>query len=176
MKTLKEIRSDFDLSPQELSSQLKYFMRQNIDWDVYLPTIGKNLQRPLVWTLEQKRELINSMLIGRHIPHCAIVNIVDPADNSKDILQIIDGKQRLSTMVEFVSNVFPLEIDGKEYFFIDLPEEYQLAIKHFHFRYYVINEEFGNPMTDQQKINWFKFINFAGTPQEAEHLKNLTQI
>lgn len=173
MKTVEELRNQIDFYPQEISSQLKYFIRQDIDWDVFLPTKGKNLQRPLVWTLEQKRELINSVLIGRHIPHCAIINIVNPKDRQSDILQIIDGKQRLSTLVAFASDGFTLLIDGKEYLYSELPKDYQQAISYFHFRYYVVNEPYDKPMTDQQKINWFKFINFAGTPQDAEHLRSL---
>jgi hypothetical protein len=174
MKTIRELRDVMDFYPNELSSQLKYFTRQNIDWNVYLPTKGKNLQRDFVWSLEQKRELINSMLIGRHIPHCAIVNIVDPNNDHKDILQVIDGKQRLSAMVDFYENKFTIELEGNEYYFKDLPNDYQLAISHYHFRYYVVNEPYGSPMTDEQKINWFKFINFAGTPQDAEHLRGLS--
>lgn len=173
MKTVRELRNQIDFFPQELSSQLKYFTRQKIDWDVFLPTKNKNLQRDFVWDLNQKRELINSILIGRHIPHCAIVSIIDPNDTHKDILQVIDGKQRLSTMVAFVQDKFTILIDGKEFLFSELPEDYQQAISHFHFRYYVVNEPWGQPMTDQQKINWFRFINFAGTPQDAEHLQSL---
>ena len=174
MKTIRELRQLMDFYPTEVSSQLRYFIRQNIDWDVYLPTKGKNLQRDFVWTLEQKRELINSMLIGRHIPHCAIVNIVNPKDNKSDIWQIIDGKQRLSAMVDFYQNKFTIEIDGIGYHFKDLPDDYQLAVSAYNFRYYVVNEPFETPMTDEQKINWFKFINFAGTPQDAEHLRGLS--
>lgn len=173
MKSIRELRNIIDFNPSEISSQVKYFSKKNIDWNVFLTTKGKNLQRDFVWTLEQKRELINSILIGRHIPHCAIVNIVDPKDDSKDIYQIIDGKQRLSSMIDFYENKFTIIIDNKEYYFNDLPNDYQLAISHFHFRYYVVNEPWGNPMTDDQKINWFKFINFAGTPQDTEHLNSL---
>lgn len=173
MKTVKELRSVIDFNPTECASSLWYFVKQNIDWSVYLPTKGINLQRDFVWTLEQKRELINSMIIGRHIPHMAIVNIVDPEDNKKDIWQIIDGKQRLWTMVCFYKNTFTIDIDGICYYFKDLPEDYQLAISHFYFKYYVVNESYNNPITDQQKINWFKFINFAGTPQDAKHMKSL---
>lgn len=173
MKTIIELREVINFYPNELSSQLKYFTRQNIDWNVYLPTKCKNLQRDFVWTLEQKRELIKSMLICRHIPHCAIVNIGDPNNDHKDILQIIDGKQRLSAMVDFYENKFTIELEGKEYYFKDLPNDYQLEISHYYIKYYVVNERFGSPMTDEQKINWFKFINFAGTPQDAEHLRGL---
>lgn len=31
-----------------------------------------------------------------------------------------------------------------------------------------------NSITDLQKITWFKFINFAGTTQEVEHLNSLS--
>ena len=34
----------------------------NLDFDVFLPSIGKNLQRELCWTLHQKQELIMSVL------------------------------------------------------------------------------------------------------------------
>lgn len=175
MKTVKELRNQLDFYPQEISSQVRYFFRQNIDWDVYLPTRKKYLQRPFVWNIDQKMELINSVLIGRHIPHCAIVNIVDPNDNHKDILQIIDGKQRLSTLFDFINDKFTLEIDGFGFLFSELPSDYQQAINCFHFRYYIVNEPFDKPMTDQQKINWFKFINFAGTPQDAKHLQSLSE-
>lgn len=173
MKSIIELRSLMDFYPHELSSQLKYFSKHYIDWNVYLPTKCINLQRDFVWSLEQKRELINSILIGRHIPHLAIINIVDRRCGTKDILQIIDGKQRLSSMIDFYENKFTIELENKEYFFNDLPNDYQLAISHYHFRYYVVNEPYETQITDEQKINWFKFINFAGTPQEKSHLELL---
>jgi len=174
MKSIKEIRLNYEFNPQEVTFRLKYFLNQNIDWNVYLKSKDRFLQRDFVWTIEQKRELINSVLIGRHIPHCAIVNIVDPADKRKEIFQIIDGKQRLSTLISFYLNEFTIVIDGDEYYFKDLPNDYQLVISGFYFRCYIINEPFDNPMTDEQKINWFKFINFAGTPQDNDHIRSLS--
>jgi uncharacterized protein with ParB-like and HNH nuclease domain len=173
MKTIKELRSQIDFYPQEVTSSVKYFKNLNIDWNVFLPTKNKNLQRDFVWTIEQKRELINSVLIGRHIPHCAIINIVDSENELQEIYQIIDGKQRLSTLLNFVDNKFTIDIEGKEYLFSELPNDYQLAINNFYFRYYVVNEPYDNRMSDQQKINWFRFINYAGTPQDSEHLRSL---
>lgn len=59
MKSLQEIRLCHDLQPIECSSQIKYFKGLDIDWNVYLPSRKRNLQRDFVWTLEQKRELID---------------------------------------------------------------------------------------------------------------------
>ena len=35
---------------------IKHEHDYTIDYDVYLPSIGKNLQRPFCWSLQQKRE------------------------------------------------------------------------------------------------------------------------
>ena len=86
---------------------------------------------------------------------------------------IIDGKQRLSTIFDFIDDKFTVEIESKEYLFSELPEDYQEAITYYHFRYYVVNESWDTRITDDQKVAWFKFINFAGTPQDAVHLNGL---
>lgn len=173
MKTIRELRDVLDFHPEELTSRLANFVREEIDWDVYLPTKGKNLQRGFVWSLDQKRELINSVLLGRHIPHCAIINKLDPSGKVDGILQIIDGKQRLSSLVAFYQNEYTIELEGKEYYFKNLPLDYRQAVSNFYFRYYVVNEYHDKLISDEQKINWFKFLSFAGTPQDKEHLRNL---
>jgi uncharacterized protein with ParB-like and HNH nuclease domain len=177
MKSLNEIRYSFDLNPQEQSTSVKYLKRNSkdieIDWDVYLPTINKNLQRDFVWDIEQKRELIWSILLGRHIPHLAIINSICDENFNKDKYLIIDGKQRLSTIFKFIDDEFSILIEGSEYLFSELPNDYKNAILNYYFRTYMVNEQFDNRITDQDKINWFKFINFSGTPQDKEHLESL---
>jgi hypothetical protein len=36
-----------------------------------------------------------------------------------------------------------------------------------------LNEPLDTRITDDQKISWFKFINFSEIPQDAEHLNSL---
>ena len=77
MKSIKELRTVLRFHPQEINSSIKHFAeKDNIDFDVYLPTKGKNLQRDFVWTLLQKREIIWSILMNRHIPRMSMLNIV----------------------------------------------------------------------------------------------------
>ena len=59
MKTIRQLRNQLDFYPNEVASSIKYFRKNNIDWNVYLETKGMNLQRDYCWTLTQKRELIN---------------------------------------------------------------------------------------------------------------------
>jgi uncharacterized protein with ParB-like and HNH nuclease domain len=172
MKTIQELRAN-KMKTVSLSSTLKHIISQNIDWDVYLPTKGKNLQRGLVWDISQKRELFWSVLMGRHIPAMAFINIVDPQDDGKEIWQIIDGKQRLSSLIGFISNDFTLIVDGKEYFYTELPADWRNEIRNCYIKYDVVHEQIGNPITDEAKITWFKAINFAGTEQDRLFYDNL---
>lgn len=174
MKPIRELRQSLPFLPQVVNSHLKYFCENaNIDFDVFLPSKGFNLQRDFVWTIEQKRELIWSILIKRNIPSLALINIITEDSGSDGIFQVIDGKQRLSAMFDFYNNKFTLLIDGKEYYYKDLPTDYQRAIGGYAFSYYLVNEEYNNKITDEQKIQWFMYINFAGTPQDKEHFEKL---
>jgi len=173
MKEIKELRNVLDFYPQEINSWLKFMVDKQIDFDVFLPTKNKNLQRDFVWDIRQKRELIWSILMNRHIPRMAIINTWSEGDNIEGCYQVIDGKQRLSAMIDFYNNKFQLEVEGNLYFYKDLPEDYQRVIACYAIPYLVVNEDYGNKITDEQKITWFKYINFAGTPQDEEHLKSL---
>jgi len=148
-----------------------------LDFDVYLPTKGKNLQRPFCWTLQQKSELIISVLKGIKLPPLSII-IDDLSEANKadgKVYRVIDGKQRLSTLISFFKGEFPLTFEGVDYYFSELDEWGQRAIS-----YLSIHADFayeysasGDPISDDEKIAWFEMINFAGTPQDIEHLNNL---
>lgn len=174
MKTISELRNVLKFHPLGINSSIKYFAEHcNIDFEVYLPTRGINLQRDYVWTLAQKRELIWSILMNRHIPKMAMLNVVSEKEDTKGTYQVIDGKQRLSAMIDFYKGAYTLEIDGTEYYFNQLPKEYQRVIAGYMFSYDIVDEDYGYKFTDEDKINWFCYINFAGTPQDVEHLKRL---
>jgi len=146
-----------------------------VDFDVYLPSIGKNLQRDFVWTKEQKSELIISVLKGITLNSLAIILDKGPRMDSPTVMRIIDGKQRLSTMLDFYKGLFSISVKGNEYFYEDLEEDAQRLIKYYSFRArtaYEYTQE-NEPIADEEKIAWFEMINFAGTPQDAQHLENL---
>lgn len=168
MKTINELRSQINFPVREINYMVKYFFQKNIDYDVFLKTKGYNLQRSFVWNTQQKRELIWSILINRNIPRMAIINTIN------DEFLIIDGKQRLNAIYEFINNKFTLIIDRVKYYFADLPPEYQRAINSFNLSFYEHLESFDNSLTDDQKITWFTLINFSGTLQDLKHMKKLT--
>lgn len=142
-----------------------------IDFDVFLPTKGMNLQRPFCWTLEQKQQLIISLLKGIYVPKLAI--LVAANDNKNHVYQIIDGKQRLNAMLSFMRDEFPIVFECREYLFSQCEKEIQFAIKTYSPQCEVAYFYDDDPISDDAKVQWFQQINFAGTPQDTEHLNHL---
>jgi len=167
-KQLPSLRSSF-LERQDIGSgnlcivQGKDVLRKKFDFEVYLPSRGINLQRDLCWTLTQKQALIESVIIRRSIPPISVVLTLD------DVYQVIDGKQRLSAFIEYIQGGF----DFCGYYCNDLPKEYLGQIqRHFICAYRLCDYE-DRLITDDDKIEWFQWINFAGTPQDIAHMERL---
>lgn len=152
-----------------------------LDFNVYLHTKNKNLQRDFCWSLESKSEFILSILKGIRIPNISIIlkKYVHENETRDEILQIIDGKQRLSAILDFIDNKFPVIFNGEKYYFNDLDESAQYEIEHgvplVNIAYeWIYDDGIDNVIiSDDEKIAWFKMINFAGTPQDIEHLNYL---
>lgn len=164
-------KPEFDTN-SSITLRVDWIRKQyKVDFDVYLPTYEKNLQRPLVWTLLQKQQLILSILKGAYIPNVSAVEVVN-SDGETLEFQIIDGKQRMSTVFAFLDGKFPLvDGDGNKYYFKDLPTLLQNRVSRYYFTINVAYSDPENRITDQQKVEWFKFINFAGTAQDYEHME-----
>lgn len=143
-----------------------------IDWDVYLPSKNMNLQRGFVWTLEQKQELIYSIFKGIQLPPISVIQ--HRHDDGKMTYKIIDGKQRLSTILSFVKNEFPIVWNNQEYFFDDMDKSIKgELLYHGLFRSNIGYEYDDSPISDEDKIKWFNQINWAGTQQDKEHIQKL---
>jgi len=165
---IREIQN-WDLRAEPQNMWIKYLDTYKWDFDIYLPTRGINLQRPLVWTDKQKGELIYSIYSQRYIP---AIYLICPWTTDMTF-EVLDGKQRLNAMMGFLKDEFPVVINGESFLFSELPSDYQRFYQSYGPQFRVIFE--GNtPFTDDQKIRWFGLINFAGTPQDEEHMKLLT--
>ncbi len=163
------------MSTENLSSLVENHYNDIYDMDVFLPSKGKNLQRDHVWTLLQQQEFIISILKGIKIANISWIQY----KSSPDIIgggvtyKVIDGKQRLTAAFKFIKNEFPILVNGVEYFFKDFHDSAKYEIESFSFTVYVAYEYDYDMISDDNKIAWFEMINFAGTPQDIEHLNNL---
>lgn len=146
----------------------------NIDFDVYLPTLKMNLQRDFVWKDYQKQEFILSIFKKVILPPVSV--IINDTEEEKKYL-IIDGKQRIKTIIDFLSNAFPVIIDKDKYYFESLDDESKSFLKnHLLCGYVMYSSDLIDPISDFQKIQWFSYINFAGTPQDKKHKDQLLDL
>lgn len=121
--SLDSILSRYTSHRDYLHDRIYNERRANLDGDV-------DFQRDYVWTLEQKQQLIYSILNEMPIGNFYInaFNVYSVAkelgvttqelSNLNDVLY--DGKQRISTIVSFMLNEFPVVINGEDYFFGNL--------------------------------------------------------
>ena len=173
MKTppaLREIQN-WDLRAEPQNIWVKYLKSYTWDFEIYLPTRGINLQRPLVWTDKQKGELIYSIYAQRYIPAIYLIRSWERDEH----FEVLDGKQRLNSMMGFLKDEFPVVINGESFLFSELPDDYKRTYQSYAPTFRVIHES-EKPFTDDQKIRWFGLINFAGTPQDEEHMNFLQNV
>lgn len=177
--SLKEIRGEkfpFHINRNNSTFRLKDLILgpdYRFDFEVFLPSIGMNLQRDLVWTQEQKAQLILSILKGIRIPPMTFVLQKDRLTSPDQVWEVIDGKQRLTAMIEYLNFEFAIRWKGRDYYFGDLPRDCKQEILNFE---PIADIGYSYPdrlISDADKIRWFELINFAGTPQDAEHFDRL---
>ncbi len=72
--------------------------------------VNRRYQRKLVWTHEEKQKLIGSILKKYPIPAILLAE----RDSAHGTFEIIDGLQRLHSIISFIENAFPFE-DGRNF-------------------------------------------------------------
>lgn len=130
-------------------------------------------QRGLVWTLNQKRDYILALFNGKATIEPTIVEYFKD-DYKIHMMEVLDGKQRLTTIFDFIDNKFSIIVDGNEVYFKDLIEKDQrFLFKHDVKKTRVMPRDISKKVSIQDKIDLFLEINEKGTKMPDEHLKKI---
>lgn len=70
--------------------------------------VNRKYQRKLVWTLDEKQSLIDSLVRDYPIP---LILLADASESGSTYYEIMDGMQRLNAIFSFIDNVYP--VNGK---------------------------------------------------------------
>lgn len=154
--------------------RLKYKDEDPLDFDEKIewnPTVIVNdketpYQRDLVWTLQEKQLLIESIYndidIGKFVIRTRPFEyFYGKNKGSKDI---VDGKQRLHTLYEFVNDEFP-DINGNYW------SDFSKIAQRKFFRFGRLTYgQIGETATDEEVLKIFLNINFAGVQMSVEHI------
>lgn len=131
--------------------------------------IDPEFQRNKVWNSKQKCELVESILMGIPIP---IMYLFEQKDGRR---QVVDGRQRITTIVEFLNNEFPLKnlkiLKGKNFnncCFKDLDPKYQIRFEDYQLFFYIIQP----PTAERVKYDIFDRVNRGGTRLNNQEMRN----
>jgi len=130
-------------------------------------------QRGHVWGELRQRNLIKSIIQG--IPIASIV-LNDRSKNKawggiwKKHLAVIDGKQRMTAVLDFVDSRFAVPgewfgLDGQNYLFCELPVARQRGFRHHPMAF---SEVSLGSLEEEQEV--FELVNFGGVPQGESDL------
>ncbi len=156
-------------SPEHIRVSTKTFSLRNIidlieQRDLEL---APDFQRYRVWNSQQKSRLVESILLQIPLPAFYF------AEDSEGMMHIVDGLQRLSTVSDFVENVFSLK--GMEYldnirgkYFRELPPPMRRRIHNAQIVVHVIDPKTPTGI----KYDIFKRINTGGTPLNHQEIRH----
>lgn len=92
-------------------------------YDESILMVNRKYQRKLVWTLEEKRQFIDTIIKEYPVPLFLFVDSKEKCEEKEEerpYKEIIDGLQRLEAIISFISNEYAIVMDGKfKYFDID---------------------------------------------------------
>ena len=145
--------------------------------DVEIPLF----QRKYVWTIKQASALIESFLSGLPVPPVFFYQ----ADNKK--LIVIDGQQRIRTIVDFLDGyygdvaangtrrVFALELSNKSPFnakrYVDLNDDDRRKLRFSTLRGITIRQ-ISPQNSDSSMYQVFERLNTGGTPLKPQEIRN----
>lgn len=144
-----------------------YELKRKYDSQIKRIILDAEFQRENVWKLSQKAELIESILMGLPLP------IFYFNQDKLGRLIVVDGRQRLTALFEFMSEKWQLkglkvltELNGKK--FADLDPVVQGQIEDYQIQAHVIQP----PTPDRIKFDIFDRVNRAGTKLNKQEIRN----
>ena len=150
--------------------QLNYSQRQLGSLINMVTSFGVDMapdyQRGLVWTDEDKVKLIDSIFQQVDIGKFVFRKLPYAADAPS--YEIVDGKQRLSALIDFVYDQFPY----KGRYWSQLSQADRGFIEDYQSSYAQLDETF----TRQQVLDLFVRLNTGGRPMDPAHLDRVAEM
>lgn len=129
--------------------------------------IDPDFQRGNVWAPKQKRELVESVLMGIPLP---MIYLFESKDGKR---QVVDGRQRISSMLEFLKGKFQLRdlkilTEFNNCYFSDLSPKMQGLFEDFQLYFYIIQP----PTPERIKYDIFDRVNRGGSRLNNQEMRN----
>ncbi|EKD28585.1 MAG: hypothetical protein ACD_79C00270G0004 [uncultured bacterium] len=142
-------------------------LKRKFDKNPPLLKLDPDFQRENVWNEKQKSELIESILMGIPLP------LIYVKEDNNGVYIIIDGRQRLTTLFDFMNNKFSLKnlkilkrLNNND--FKNLEQKYQNKIEDCSLTLHVVKP----PTPDRVTFDLFDRVNRGGTRLNNQEMRN----
>jgi len=154
IKENRKYRTNF--SDYTVETWVSFFERNRLNLSPYY-------QRDYVWGFNEQQQFLRSLISG--LPVSAISTV---KDEKEFVYEIVDGKQRLTTLKLFVENEIPIHLNGESIYYKDLTLGERNAFESASLPMISLKDA-----DESEKIKYFLNINFSGVPQSEDHRKKL---
>lgn len=158
------------LYPAEVKIQRDMYSVRELktDFEDNMLVLAPDFQREFVWKLKQKSELIESILMGIPLP------MIYFFEGDNGVIQVVDGKQRLTSLFQFLNNEYPLSyslsilthLRGKRYEDLTSSERTKIA------RHQFVTQTITPPTPDRIKFDIFERVNRKGSTLNNQEMRN----
>lgn len=132
---------------------------------------GAEYQRDYVWGHQEQQNFLRVLISGFPVGSVALAKAPDWGVSESPYIEVVDGKQRLTTLKMFIKNEIPIIIDGKEIFWFELSRSEQLSFGRPTLSAVILDDA-----TEKDRLAYFVAVNFTGVPQSEEHKLRVTAL
>jgi len=143
-------------------------------WFSFIDTSRLNLdayyQREYVWENKHQQEFLNNILSGFPLGGISVAKTLNP-QTGRVLYEVVDGKQRITTLKLFFRDEIAIIIDGKPVKYSELTMPEQNAFSSVPLPMIILENA-----TEKEKLEYFYEINFSGVPQSEEHKNKIVAL
>ncbi|QFR55769.1 hypothetical protein JC221_123 [Yersinia phage JC221] len=144
-------------------SYINWFKNGDLDLD-------PSYQRPYVWTQKEQDEFLINLISG--FPCGVIAIAVDSEFNETKWVEVIDGKQRITTIIKVYTGEIGIPLpDGSRLFWNDMRRNEQRTFENISLPALGLSE-----CNKKDRLDFFYRINFSGVPQSEEHKNKILEM
>lgn len=96
---MAEIKQELSIRGESIQRVYSFYEDKNL-------IVNRRYQRKLVWNLDEKKSFIDSLVLGYPVPLFLFAEITH---NKRNVLEIIDGMQRLNAILSFIDQEFQVK-------------------------------------------------------------------
>jgi hypothetical protein len=154
------LHQDLHFSQREVSDLISKAYRFGTD-------MNPDYQRDYVWEEKHRIALLDSMFKGIDIGKFVFI-YTDEHDIEKPLYEILDGKQRMTTLLDFFNDQFQY----KGYYFSELNPKDRQYLE----RYLISIAETKKKLSNKEKYEYFLALNISGVPQTEDQIKKVRSL